>query len=129
MGTVNIATIHDYLYQVPNNTAYNEETENRGEHFAKSANGSPNLTQNECMPRATWKGVWRKHQFGCNILTRIKVTNLISQLVNNHFLATIPFKPGYKIVDSIRVVNSSFAKVYVLIEINLLLQSLKIKGP
>ena len=50
MGTVNIATIHGYLYQVPNYIAYNKETKDRGEHFAKSANGSPNLTQDEFMP-------------------------------------------------------------------------------
>ena len=49
MGTINIATIHDYLYQVPNDTAYNEGTKDRREHFAESANGSPNLTQDECV--------------------------------------------------------------------------------
>ena len=54
MGTVDIATIHGYFYQVPNYAAYNEETKDGGEHFAASPNGSPNLTQDEFVPRPTW---------------------------------------------------------------------------
>ena len=49
--------------------------------------------------------------------------------MNNHFLATIPFKPWYKIVDGFGIMNSSSAKAYVLIEISLLSQRLEIKGP
>ena len=51
MGTMNIATIHDYLYQVPNYTAYDGEAK---EHFAESTNDSPNLTQDEFIPWSTW---------------------------------------------------------------------------
>ena len=37
--------------------------------------------------------------------------------MDNHFLASIPFKPQYKIVYSVGIINSSSAKVYVILMI------------
>ena len=54
MGTMDVTTIHDYFNQVPDDTAYNKETKDCGENLTESANGSPNLPQDEFVPRPTW---------------------------------------------------------------------------